>query len=149
MIYPKRKVIPARELFALPRPKRLQRMDRNHKRDAIILSCQNPAKMSVPRVTMHEVGIDVGGIEIDASPDCPESGSRWFRTGEITRVEFETGDLEVALFKILVAKTTHLHRHRLCQFAREITHMHTCTAVDVWRVLVCEEKQLHARFRSL
>src|ERR1041385_8493459 len=59
-LYPKRKVIAARELLALPWPKRFERMDRNDKRDAVILFRQNSAKMSVPRMTMHQVGIDVG-----------------------------------------------------------------------------------------
>src|SRR5438093_4218784 len=106
-------------------------MDRNDKRDAVILFRQNPAKMSVPRVTMHQVGIDVCGVEIDAPLHGAESGSQWFRTGEITRVEFEADDLEVAFFEMLVAEATHLYRHRLRQFAREITHVHTRTAVDV------------------
>src|SRR6266704_6724054 len=118
-------------------------MDRNNKREAIILFCQNSAKMSVPRVTMHQVGIDVCGVVIDASPYCPESGAQWFRAGELTRVEFEANDLEVAFFKMLVAKATHFHRHGLSQLAREITHVHTGTAVDVRRILVCQEKNLH------
>ena len=143
-LYPDRKVIAASELFALPRPKRLERMDRNDKRDAIILFCQNPTKMSVPRVTVHQVGVDVSGVEIDASSHCPEGGAQWLRAGEIARVEFEADDLEVAFFKMLVAKATHFHRHRLCQFAREITHVHTRTAINVGRIFVGEEKNLHA-----
>src|SRR5438874_1494769 len=124
-------------------------MDRDDKRDAIILFCQNSAKMSIPRVTMHQVGIDVGGVEIEASPHRPESGPQWFRAGELARVEFEANDLEVAFFKMLVAKAAHFHWHRLCQLAREITHVHTRPAIDVRRILICEEKDLHPRFRSL
>src|SRR6476661_2293060 len=119
-------------------------MDCYNERDAVILFCQGPPKMSVPRVTMHQVGIDVGSVEIDASPYCPESGAQWFRAGEIARVEFEANDLEVAFFQTLVAKTTHFHRHRLCQLARKITHVHTCTAVDVRRIFIREEKDLQA-----
>src|SRR6476660_3159223 len=118
-------------------------MNRNDKRNAIILFSQNSAKMSVPRVTMHQVGIDVCGVEIEASPHRPESGPEWFRAGEFARVEFEASDLEVAFFKMLVAKATHFDRHGLCQLAREITHVHTRAAIDMGRILVCEEKNLH------
>src|SRR6266852_5807581 len=98
-------------------------MDRNDKRNAVILFRQNPDKMSVPRVTMHQVGIDISGVEIDAPPHGAESGSQWFRTGEITCVELEPDDLEVAFFETLIAEATHFHRHRFRQFAREITHV--------------------------
>src|SRR6516164_6674268 len=101
---PNRKVIAASELFTFPRPKRLERMNCNDKRDAVILFRQNPAKMSVPRVTMHQVGIDVGGVEIDASPHRAESRAQWFWAGKIARVEYEANDLEVALFEPLIAK---------------------------------------------
>src|SRR2546423_1803389 len=100
-------------------------MYRYDKRDAIILFCQNSAKMSIPRVTMHQVGINVCGVEIEASPYRPESGPEWFRATELARVEFEANDLEVAFFKMLVAKATHFDRHGLCQLEREITHVHT------------------------
>src|SRR5947207_11477518 len=53
-LYPERKVIAAGELFPLPWPKRFKRMDRNDKRYAIVLFGQNPAKVSVPRMTMHQ-----------------------------------------------------------------------------------------------
>ena len=148
-LYPKRKIVAAGELFALPRPKRFQRMDCYDKGDAVILFGQNPAKVSVPRMTMHQVGIDVSGVEIDASPHCTESGAQWFWAGEIARVEFEANDLELAFFKMLVAKAAHFHWHRLCQLAREITPVHPRPAIDVRRVLICEEKNLHPRFRSL
>ena len=119
-------------------------MDRNDKRDAIILFGQNPAKMGVPRMTVHQVGIDVGSVEVDASPHCSKSGAQRFRTGEIARVEFEADDLEVSLFKVLVAKAAHFHRHRLCQLMRQVTHVHAGAAIDVRRIFVCQEKNLHA-----
>src|SRR5438105_5608195 len=124
-------------------------MNRNNKRNAVILFRQDAAEMAVPRMTMDQVRIDVSGVEIDASPHCTESGAQWFWAGEIARVEFEANDLELAFFKMLVAKASHFHWHRLCQLAREITHVHTRPAIDVRRILICEEKNLHARFRSL
>src|SRR5580765_1920565 len=78
-LYPKRKVIAASELFALPRPKRHKRMDRNDKQNAIMLFSQDSAKMSVPRVTTHQGGIYVCGVESEGSPHRPDSGPEWFR----------------------------------------------------------------------
>jgi hypothetical protein len=72
LLDPKREVVAAGELFALPGSKRLQRVDRDHERNSVILFCQNPAEMAVPRVTMHKIGVDVRGVEIGASPHCAE-----------------------------------------------------------------------------
>src|SRR6266702_7584563 len=124
-------------------------MDRNDKRNAVILFRQNPAKMAVPGVTMYQVGIDVCGVEINATAYCAESGAQRFWAGETARVELEPDDLEVAFFETLIAKATHFHRHRFRQFPREITHVHTRAAIDVRRIFVGEEKNLHARLRSL
>src|SRR5438034_426738 len=118
-------------------------MDRNDKRNAVILFRQNPAKMAVPRVTMHQVGIDVCGVEINATAHCAESGAQRFWAGETARVELEPDDLEVAFFETLIAKATHFHRHRFRQFAREIAHMYTRAAVNVRRILVREKENFH------
>jgi hypothetical protein len=98
---------------------------------------------------MHQVGVDVDGVEIGAAPHCAEGGTQWFWTGEIARVEFEANDLKIAFLETLVAKATHFYGHHLCQLAREITHVHTRSAVDVRRIFVGEEKNLQTRFRSL
>jgi len=100
-------------------------------------------------MTMHQVGIDVGGVEIGATPHCAEGGTQWSWTGEIARVEFEANDLKVAFLETLVAKATHFYGHHLCELAREITHVHARSAIDVRRIFVCQEKRLHERFRSL
>ena len=119
-------------------------MDRDDKGNSVILFGQNPAKVSVPSVTMDEVGVDVCRIEIDTPPHGAESGAQRFWTGEITRVEFKADYFEVAFIKTLVAKASHFHRHHLGQFAREIAHMHTGATVDVRRILVSEKENLHA-----
>src|SRR5437899_11436684 len=69
-LYPKRKVIAASELFALPGSKRLEGMDRNDKRNAVILFRQNPAKMSLPSMTRHQGGIAGCGAELNAQTHC-------------------------------------------------------------------------------
>jgi hypothetical protein len=118
-------------------------MDRDDKGKSVILFCENSAKVTVPRVTMNEVGIDVCGIEIDAPLHGAESGAQRLWTGESTRVEFEADDLKVAFFETLIAKATHFHRHHFRQFAREIAYMHPRAAVDVRRILVRKKKDFH------
>src|SRR5439155_20811454 len=118
-------------------------MDSNDKRNSIVLFGENPAKVSVPSVTMDEVGVDVYRIEIDTPPHCAESGTQRFWTREITRVQFKADYFEVAFIKTLVAKASHFHRHHLGQFTREIAHMHTRPAVDVRRILVRKQKNFH------
>src|SRR5438270_5223696 len=101
--------------------------------------------MSVPGVAMHNVGVDIGSVEINASPHRAESGAQWLWTGEVARIHFKADDLEIAFFKTLVAKATHFHRHHFRQFAREIAYMHTRAPVDVRRIFVSQKEDFHER----
>ena len=47
-------------------------MHRNDERDAVVLSRQNPAEMGVPRMAMHDIGVDVRCVEIGAAAHCAE-----------------------------------------------------------------------------
>lgn len=105
--------------------------------------------MAVPGVAMHKVGIDVHGVEICAAPHCAERRIQRLWARKITRVQFEADDFEIALVDTLIVEATHFHRHGLCQFARKIAYVHSRAAVNVRGVLVGQEKDLHARFRSL
>src|SRR5215470_15590731 len=92
---------------------------------------------------MHEVGVDVHGVEIGATPHRTESRTQRPWTGEISRVEFEPCDLEITVLKPLVAKAPDLDRHRFCQLLRQIANMNARTAINVWRILVSQEQDLH------
>src|SRR2546427_4181253 len=118
-------------------------MDRNDKGNSIILFGQNPAEVSVPSVTMDEIGIDVGSVEVHAPSHCAESRAQRLWTGETARVEFKADDGEIAFLKTLIAKATHFHRHHLRQFAREIAYMHTGAAVNVRRIFVSQKEDFH------
>ena len=95
--------------------------------------------MAVPSMTMHEIGIDVHGVEIRATPHRTESRTQRLWTGEITRVQFEADDLKIAFPETLIAKATHFDGHRFCQFSRQITNVHARAAIDVRRILVSQE----------
>jgi hypothetical protein len=120
-------------------------MDRDDKGNSVILFGQNPAKVTVPGVTMDEIGIDVCSIEIGTPSHGAEDRAQRLWTGKIASVELKPDDLEVAFVKALVAKASHFHRHHFRQFAREITHMHARAAVDVRRIFVCEKQDFHGR----
>jgi len=105
--------------------------------------------MRVPCVTMHKIGIDVHGIEIRATPYRAESRTQRFWAGEIARVYVEADDPEITFLDTLVAKTAHFDRHRFCQLPRQIANVNARAAIDVGRIFVSQEQDLHPRFRSL
>src|SRR5262249_34289246 len=98
---------------------------------------------------MREIVVDGHRIAIRATPHRAESGTREPWAGEITRVQFEADDVEITFFETLVAKATHFDRHRFCKLPRQITNVNARAAIDVRRILVSQEQDLHARLRSL
>src|SRR5215510_3391015 len=100
--------------------------------------------MRVPCVTMHKIGIDVHGIEIRATAYRAESRTQRFWAGEIARVHVEADDPEIPFLETLVAKTAHFDRHRFGQLPRQIANVNARAAIDVWRIFVSQEQDLHA-----
>ena|SRR5215510_8809976 len=96
---------------------------------------------------MHEVGVDVHRIEIRATAHRAESRTQRLWAGEISPVQFEADDLEITFLETLVAKATYLDGHRFRQFVRQIAHMHACASVDVRRIFVSQEEDLHGEGR--
>ena len=119
-------------------------MNRDDERNSVIRFGDDAAEMTVPSVTMHNIGVDVRSIEIDAAPKRAENGLQRLRTSEAARVELEAGDFEAALFEILVAEAANIDIDRFRQLAREITNMNTGAAVNVRRIFVGEKANFHA-----
>ena len=69
---PERKIVTTGELFALPWPQRLERVSRDYERNSVIQFRENAAEVAVPGVTMHQIGVDVGGVEIDIAAKSAE-----------------------------------------------------------------------------
>src|SRR4029077_5746936 len=105
--------------------------------------------MAIPGMAMHEVGVDVHGVEIRATPYRAESRTQRFWAGEITCIQFEADDLEIAFLETLVAKATHFDGDRFRQLSRQIANVHARAAIDIRRILVSQEQDVHARFTSL
>ena len=121
-------------------------MRRDHEWNPVIQFRENPAEMAVPGVTMNEVGVDVGSVEIDAAAQRAENRLQRFRTSEAASVEFEASDFELTLFEILIAKTANIDIDRFRQLAREITNVDAGAAVNVRRIFVGEKEDLHVLF---
>src|SRR5438309_1879733 len=119
-------------------------MDRDHERNSVIHLGEDPAEMAVPRIAMHEIGVDVCEIESVASRHRTENRLERLWTSELPRVDFKAVDLEISLLELLIAETAHLDRHRLRELSREIIDMHSGTAIDVRRIFVREEERLHS-----
>src|SRR4030095_15791640 len=98
---------------------------------------------------MHEVGVDVHGVEIRATPHRAENRTQRLWAGEITRVQLEPDDLEISFLKTLLAKAPHFDGDRFSQLSRQIANVHARAAIDIRRILVSQEQDLHARFTSL
>ena len=143
LFHPEREIVTAAELFPLPRPQRLERMHRDDERNSVIQFRQDPAEMTVPSVTMHEIGIDVRRVEVGAATDRAEDGLQFFRASEIARVEFEAGDLESAFFETLLAEAANIDIDCFGQLAREIIDVHARAAVNVRRIFVRQELNFH------
>src|SRR5512133_3789358 len=92
---------------------------------------------------MHEVGVDVHGVEIRATPHRAESRTQRLWTCEITRVQFEADDLEIIFLETLVAKATHFDGDGFCQLLRQIANVPARSAIDIRRVLVSQKQDLH------
>jgi hypothetical protein len=93
---------------------------------------------------MHEIGIDVGGVEIDAAAKRAEDRLQRFRTSEAAGVEIETRGFEPALFEILIAEAANIDIHRFRELTREVINVDAGTAVNVRRIFVSKEEDFHA-----
>ena len=111
-------------------------MHRNDQRNAVILLRENPAPVGIPGVTMHDLGIDAGGVEIDAALDCTQSRAELFRTIPAGHVQLKTAHRQITRPDLLIAETADFYRHQLGQFPRQIFHMHSGPAVSGRRILV-------------
>src|ERR1700730_17554851 len=67
LLDPDRKIVPTAELLPLPRPQRLEGVHGNDQRNAVIQFREDAAEMTVPSMTMREIGVDLGRIEISAA----------------------------------------------------------------------------------
>ena len=93
LFHPAGKVVAAADLLALPRAQRLERMHREHHRDAVVHLRHDAAEMRVPSVQMHHVGVDGFGVPIQAMLHGTEDGMERLRSRVAARVDAESRGL--------------------------------------------------------
>ena len=73
-------------------------MHGDHERHAVIQLREDAAEMAVPSVAMHDVGVDVRGVEIEsnAGPRRRPNASG-FGQVNVRRVDFETAHRQIPL----------------------------------------------------
>ncbi len=118
-------------------------MDGDDERDAVVELREDAAEVGIPSVAMDDLGIDSGGIEVEAALESAESGLEFFWRGPIGGVETKSSHGGVRGGAVLVAKAAHIDRHEFGEFAAEVFHMHAGAAVDVGWILIGEEQGFH------
>src|SRR5437773_11370532 len=111
-------------------------MNGDDKRNAVILSRENPAPMRIPGVTVHDLGIDASGIKIDAASYCAESRAKRFRTIPAGHIQLKTAYRQIPGSDPLIAEPADFYRHQLRQLARQIFYMHSTPAASARRTFV-------------
>src|SRR5438128_10654848 len=118
-------------------------MHGDDKRNAVILSRENPAPMRIPGVTVHDLGIDASGIKIDAASYCAESRAKRFRTIPAGPSQLKTAYRQISGSDPLIAETADFYRHQLPQFVRQRFHMTPSPAVSGRRIFAGYYQHFH------
>jgi hypothetical protein len=92
-------------------------MDCDDERKAVIYFRQDSTEMAVPRVTMNDVCVDLGCIEIGAASHRTKNGTQRLRAGESGCVELESLHAKISRLESLISKTANFDWHRLRQLA--------------------------------
>src|SRR4030095_8107808 len=108
----------------------------DEERNAVILSRENPAPMRIPSVTVHDLGVDAGGIEIDAASYGAQSRAKRFRTIPAGHIQLKTAHRQIAGSDPLTAETADFYRHQLRKSAQQIFHIPPGPAVSGGRIFV-------------
>ena len=135
------------ELLGLPGSMRLQRMSSQHQGGAGQLPNQTTGEVRVPSVTMNHVGL----FNRRRHRQVADKRVHEFRAPRIATRDVAIGlnaaDRQVAFLNRLVAEGEDLNRVagavETSQFAREIFDVDAGAAVDVGRVLVRQDDDVH------
>jgi hypothetical protein len=132
---PRRHVVAAAELLALPRAQRFQRMHRMHQRNAVEVFGQDAAKVRVPGVHMHQIGVDLLAQVSRLVSKVSSAPLSFLST--CAKLPLPKGvalDPHAVADRVLVAKGADFDMHQSGQFARQILDVNAGSAVDVGRI---------------
>ena len=149
-LHPGAQVVGAAELLNLPRAQRLERVDGQHAGHAPELGGEDAGHVRIPGVAVHQVGVEpVLGHAQAALERVHRAGKALVgalpRLGPF-RIEARG---RVAGDRRIVAERAHLDVDPLGQRAAEIFHVHPGPAVDVGRVFLGEQRDLHRSSASI
>src|SRR5260370_1723896 len=99
--------------------------------------------MAVPGVTMDDIGVNPGRIEIGTPPHCSEDRNEILGTAERRRVQPKPADLKMWFIQSLIAERSDIHVHDLGQFAAEGLDMNTLSSVGRSSHLIREQQRTH------
>src|SRR5439155_23352021 len=105
-------------------------MHGDDKRNAVILSRENPAPMRIPGVTVHDLGFDASGIKIDAASYCAGSRAKRFRTIPAGHIQLKIAYRQISGPDPLIAETADFYRHQLREFLRQLFRIHSTPPVS-------------------
>src|SRR5262249_55263826 len=136
--------VAATELLRLPRPHRLERVDCRDVRDAVEQLREVAAEVRVPGVRVDEVGALDGCAHLQVDRDRLQRGGPTGAGGKAPRGRVGDGRGPVARGPV-GAPDVHRHVDKPLQLRGQILDVASGTAVDVGRILACEDGDLHAR----
>ena len=140
--HPGAEMVAVAELLDFPRPERLERMDAEHERDVPEPAREQAAHVGVPGVAVDDVGIDrVLGHGQRAVKGIERAGKARVGIGLRLGPGRVAADGEHWGVAPLLAKAAHLDRDPSCERPAQILDVDAGAAVDVWRVLVGEQRR--------
>lgn len=140
---PEAKVITSAELLAFPRTERLKGVDGDDKGETVVELGKDAAEMGIPSVTMDNLGVYVGGIEVEAALEGAKDRHELLGAGVAGFVKRKTCGGEAAFLDFLVAKAADFDVDYICQFAAEVFNMDACAAVNVRGIFVRKDECFH------
>jgi hypothetical protein len=93
---------------------------------------------------MDEVCRDAGPVEVNATPGGTKRALQRLGTGHLGRACAESPHLQASEILVLFPEAADLHFHKLGQLPTQVVHMHSRAPIDMWRILIGEEKSFHA-----
>ena len=132
------------ELFGLPRAQRFQAVGGHDKRDAEELFRQESGHRNIPRMRVDDVDLrDRNHLRQVQAHGFESSFELLLRAFADEPPGLGAAHVQVAMVGSLIAPAMHLHFDFLRQFAAQVFHMHTGSAVDIRRVFARHQAHSH------
>ncbi len=144
LLDPRAHGVAAAELFSLPRAQRFQAVRGHDKRDAEELFRQESGHRNIPRMRVDDVDLrDRNHLRQVQAHGFESSFELLLRAFADEPPGLGAAHVQVAMVGSLIAPAVHFHFDLLRQFAAQVFHMHTGSAVDIGRVFARHQAHSH------